>query len=122
MDHVRVYKPTLILQLKQKIRRASRRQLPTSVGNAIHLQLGKIGLDSILVAYSDELSNTKANVNIGLLSIVTDSIDLNKMQFDLKSVDLNQTKFQLVHGKSVAQQDKKDTTGSQSRWMVNSPI
>ncbi len=80
--------------------------------------MGKIGLDSILISYSDEISNTKAKADIGLLSIVTDSIDLDKMQFDLKSVDLNQTKFQLVHGKSGLQkQDKKDT--AQKAWTVH---
>ena len=72
-----------------------------------------------MLAYSDELSNTKANIDIGLLSFAAGSTDLNKMRFDLKTVDLNQTRFQLVHGKSVVQQDKKDTTGSQSSWMVN---
>ena len=103
---VRNYKPTLLLPLKRD-----------SEGEGIHLQVGKIGLDSILISYTDEISNTKANADIGLLSIVTDSIDLNKMQFDLQSVDLNQTKFQLVHGKSVIQQDKKD--GAQKRWIVH---
>ena len=79
--------------------------------------MGKIGLDSILISYTDEISNTKAKADIGLLSIVTDSIDLNKMQFDLESVDLNQTKFQLVQGKSVIQQNKKDT--AQKTWTVH---
>jgi hypothetical protein len=122
------YKPTLILrQEKNRPLSTVNSQLSTSKeqnpqakrSNPIRLQVGKIGLDSILIAYSDEISNTKANVNIGLLSIVTDSIDLNKMQFDLKSVDLNQTKFQLVHEKSVIQQNKKDTTGNPSGWTVH---
>src|SRR5664279_1054193 len=123
--NVRLYKPTLILR-QEKNRQPTppawqastvnrqptiKRQPSThAVGVAganpqsIHLQLGKIGLDSILLAYSDEPGNTKANVNVGGLSILTDSIDLNTMQFDLKSVDLNQSSFQLVHGKSGLQQ------------------
>ncbi len=75
------------------------------------------------MTYSDELSNTKANVNIGLLSILADSIDLNKMQFDLKSMDLNQSKVQLVLGKSdVKKQDKKEKAekpGAKIAWIVN---
>ena len=117
---VRNYKPTLILRQEEN------NQPPTINGqqstvngqrSTIHLQVGKIGLDSIVLAYSDEINNTKANADIGLLSILTDSIDLNKMQFDLKSVDLNQTTFQLVHGKSIVQQDKKDT--AQNAWVVH---
>jgi translocation and assembly module TamB len=119
--YVRLYTPTLALRQKeiQKPPSTANRQPPTANYQPIHLQLGKIALDSIVLAYSDELNNTKAKVGIGLLSMLADSIDLNKMQFDLKSVDLNRSTFQLVHGKSVVQQDKKDTTGKQSRWMVN---
>ena len=110
--YVRLYKPTLVLRQEENRQPSTANRQPSTVNrqHLIHLQLGKIGLDSILISYSDEISNTKAKADIGLLSIVTDSIDLNKMQFDLKSVDLNQTKFQLVHGKSDLQkQDKKDT-------------
>ncbi len=75
------------------------------------------------MAYSDELSDTKAKLNIGGFSIVADSIDLNKMQFDLKSVDLNQSKVQLVLGKSdMKKQDKKEKAekpGTKMAWMVN---
>ncbi len=125
--NVRIYKPTLVLQRKKivRIRREALQRQPSTVNRhrptanvnhqPLHLQLGKIGLDSIVMSYSDEISNTNANAHIGLLSIVTDSIDLNKMQFDLKSVDLNQTKFQLVQGKSDLQkQDKKDTAQKRS--------
>jgi hypothetical protein len=113
--NVRQYKPTLVLQKKENNQSPS-----TTVNNqSIHLQIEKIGLDSIRMAYSDELTNTKANLGIGLVSIAADSIDLNKMQFDLKSVDLKQSTFQLVHGKSVVQQDKKNASGTQSTWMVN---
>jgi translocation and assembly module TamB len=98
-------------------------QLPTAKSQTVHLQLGKIGLDSILVTYSDELSNTKAKLDIGGMSIVTNSIDLNKNKFDLKSLDLNQSKLQLVLGKTSTQkQDKKETAekpGVNSAWMVN---
>jgi len=130
--YVRLYKPTLILRQEEnrqpipsigEINRQPstvNRQLSTVNHQPIHLQLGKIELGSILMAYSDELSNTKAKLDIGQISIVADSIDPNKMQFDLKSMALNQSKFQLVHGKSGMQKkDKKDTTGTQSRWMVN---
>ena len=120
--YVRIYKPTLVLRQEENRQPSSVNRQPStalnSVGEAIHLQVGKIGLDSILISYSDEISNTKAKADIGLLSIVTDSIDLNKMQFDLKSVDLNQTKFQLAHGKSGLQkQDKKDT--AQKAWTIH---
>jgi hypothetical protein len=115
--YVRLYKPTLVLRQEENRQPPAVTHQPSTVNQLIQLQLGKIGLDSIVLAYSDEFSNTKANVGIGLLSIVTDSVDLNKMRFDLKSVDLNQTRFQLVHGKSVVQQDKRDT--AQKAWVVH---
>ena len=108
--NVRNYKPTLVL--KKEIKQISQ----AKDSSLLHLQVGKIGLDSILISYSDEIGNTKAKADIGRLSIVTDSVDLDKMQFDLKSVDLNQTTFQLVNGKSIVQQDKKDT--AQKAWAV----
>ncbi|HEY4966122.1 MAG TPA: hypothetical protein VII28_06970, partial [Puia sp.] len=135
--YVRLYKPTLILR-KEKNRQPSTvnrqptiNRQPSTVNQLIHLQLGKISLDSISLAYSDEVSNSKVNANVGLLSIVTDSIDLNKLQFGLKSLELNQTSFQLVHGKSDLQkQDKKGTAqntlqnqdkkdGAQKTWTVH---
>ncbi len=74
--NLRLYKPTLVLRKEENrqpptangqpptVNRqppTANRQLPTANHQPIHLQLGKIGLDSILLAYSDELSNTKAN-------------------------------------------------------------
>jgi translocation and assembly module TamB len=118
--YVRQYKPT---STYAKASADKDRQLSTvnrQPSTAIHLQLGKIGLDSILMSYSDEISNKKANVGIGLLSILADSIDLNKMQFDLKSVYLNQSTFQLVLGKSdIQKQDKKERPGIQRTWTLN---
>ena len=131
--YLKQYKPTLIVRQEENQQPTSSRKMRDSVDNAVNppsqsfggrshqpiqLQLEKIRLDSILVAYSDELSNTKAKFDIGLFSIVARSIDLNKMQFYLKSVELNQTKFQLVNGKSGLQkQDKKDT--AQKAWTVH---
>ncbi|HET7003554.1 MAG TPA: AsmA family protein, partial [Puia sp.] len=110
--NMRLYKPTFAATSPKPsvVKKAS-------VGEAVQLQLGKIGLDSIALVYSDEVNNSIANINIGRLSIVTNSIDLNNTRFDLKSVDLNQTKFQLAHGKSVVPQEKKNST--ESTWMVN---
>ena len=116
--YLRLYKPTLILRKEESP--TTNRQPPTANHLPLHLQLGKIGLDSIRIAYSDETSNIKANVGIGLISILADSIDLNKMQFDLKSVDLNQSKFQLAYGKSDLQkQNKKEESGTGGRWTVH---
>jgi len=108
--NLRLYKPTLLLPKEENDQRPSTAEAlakavnpptPAKAGsggqsgqrpadnNPIHLQLGKIALDSILVAYSDEPNNTKANLDIGGLTILANSIDLNKMQFDLKSLVLN---------------------------------
>ena len=116
---VRLYNPTLILgqEENQQPQAVPARAGSTVNHNPLHLQLEKIVLDSIVLAYSDELNNTNANAKIGALSIVTDSIDLSHMQFNLQSVDLNQTSFQLVHGKSVVQPKTKDTT--ESKWMIH---
>ena len=113
---VRLYKPSSAYA-KASADKAANPAFRGSSRQPIHLLLGKIGLDSILISYTNEISNTKAKANIGQLSIVTNSIDLNKMQFDLKSVDLNQTSFQLVNGKSIVQRDKKDT--AQKAWVVH---
>ena len=116
--HLRQYNPTMVLQ-KEKVEEISKARDSRSS----HLQLRKIELDSILLSYSSELSDTKAQLNIDLISIIADSIDLNKMQFDLKSLDLNQSKVQVVLGKSHLQkQDKIEVTekpGTQRSWMVN---
>ncbi len=116
--NIRRYKPTLFLQ-KKEIEPVSKAQDSKS----IHLQLGKMELDSILIAYSDELNGTRAKLDVGLISIVADAIDLDRMRFDLRSLDLNQSKVQLVLGKSDTQtQDKKEVTekaGAENAWTVN---
>jgi hypothetical protein len=85
--------------------------------------LGKICLDSTLITFSDDVNNSKTKLDIGLISIVAGSIDLNKMQFDLTSLDLVQSNVQLVHGNSEMQKhDLKENTekpGSQPAWTVN---
>ena len=124
--YLRQYKPRLVLRQEETVNHQPARKASTGKAvnhQPIHLQLGKIGLDSILMVYSDELSGTKAKLDIGLISIVADSIDLNKMQFDLKSVDLNQSKVELVLGKSdMKKQDKKEKAekpGAKMAWIVN---
>ena len=113
--NLRQYKPKLILH-KEETDQISK----AKDSGSIHFQIGKIGLNSILMTYSDELSNTKANLDIGLLSILSGTADLNKMQFDFESMELNQSKFQLVLGKSGMQQkNKKEASGTQKKWTVN---
>ena len=115
--NVRRYKPVLILR-KEDHTRISQAKDSTS----IHLQLGIIGLDSVLIAYSDEIDNFKANLDIGRMSIVADSMDLNNMQFDLKSMELNHSKFQMVIGKSDKQKPDKEEEDEKSEthkpWIV----
>ncbi len=114
---VRHYKPTPITPKKENEQNSQAKD-----SRPLRLQLGKIGLDSIFMSYSDELADTKANLDIGGISIVTDSIDLNKMQFDLKSMDLNQSKIQLVFGKSDSQKQKVEETeksGTDKTWVVH---
>jgi hypothetical protein len=117
--YVRIYNPLPSTVNRQPSTLPAGRQASTT----LHLQLGKIALDSINMAYSDELTNTKANFDIGGIAMVVGSTDLNKMKFDLKSVDLNQSKIQLVLGKSDQQkQDKKEKAekpGTALAWMVN---
>ena len=116
--NLRRYKPTLFLQ-KKEIEPVSRAR----DSKPIRLRLGKIELDSILIAYSDELSGTKVKLDIGLISMTADAIDLDKMRFDLRSLDLNQSKILLVLGKSDAQtKDKKEVAekaGAENAWTVN---
>ncbi len=119
--NLRLYKPTLILRQEENPLPSTTHSAGQAVNHqSIHLQLGKIGLDSMVLVYSDEVNDTKVNANIGVISILADSTDWDKMQFDLKSVNLNQSKFQLVHGKTVLQkQDKKETPKTQGTWTVH---
>ncbi len=120
--YLRQYKPTLVLRQEEN-RKPSSTASATMRDQPIHLQLGKIGLDSVVIAYSDESDNTKAKLDIGGISVEAESIDLNKKQFDLKSMDLNQSKIQLALGNSSMQkQNTKEQTekqGSQKQWTVN---
>jgi hypothetical protein len=115
--YIRKFKPTLVLQ-KEKIEQISQ----TKNSPLLHIQLTKIILDSILLSYSNEMRETKANLDIGLISIMADSIDLDKMQFNLKSMDMNQSNVQLVLGKSDGQNqndiDKTQKPEPPISWMV----
>ena len=116
--HIRLYKPAMILQ-KEEIAHGSK----TSQSKPINLQFNSISLDSVLLVYSDELNNTKANFDIGNISVAADSIDLNKMRFDLKSVIMNQSNVQWVTEKSEKPDNDKisniENQGSSIAWMVN---
>jgi hypothetical protein len=89
----------------------------------LRLQFKTIRLDSVGVSYSDETNNTNANFNIGLLAVVSDSIDLNKMRFDLKSVELHKSNVRWTIEKSGKQiSDKNQITekpAAVAKWMFN---
>ena len=115
---MREYKPTLFLHST-----AAEPGSNATAPGTVHLQIGKIGLDSVLVGYRDEVSNAGYRFDIGLLSILTDSIDLNKMQFDLKSVELNQSKVGFAYGKPALQTQVKKANDQKKKspapWTIN---
>jgi uncharacterized protein involved in outer membrane biogenesis len=88
----------------------------------IDLQCRNIDLDSVSLNYSDEISSSKYRFDVGSLSVVTDSINLSKTQFDLKSVDLKQSNVELAFEKSGKQHNKKENSKRvepQPTWAVH---
>ena len=109
----RHYDPAWVVQKKEN----------PNPSKPVRLQFGALILDSVLVAYSDETNNSNASFNIGLLSVVSDSINLDKTRFDLKSVELRQSNVLWTTKKSGKQNNgKKQITGepvAPAAWMVN---
>lgn len=117
---VRQYKPLVILN-----------PLPEAPPDAttatpIFLTLGKIDLNKIVFDYDNEINALAADLNLGNLTLVSESIDLQKMWMRLRQFELNNTTASVhmgktapvVKGKQTLQQPGETDSAQALPWRV----
>lgn len=91
----------------------------------VKLELGKLDLSKIVIAYDNAGTNLNTQLNLGKLLVNFKEINLKKQFVDIKSIDFADTKGNLVLGVAEKQAVKnatvKDTStaAENSSWKVN---
>jgi len=68
----------------------------------VDFHLGSAEVDRVKVAYRNDVSAIKADVNLGKLNVKTDKIDLKKKAIRLENVDMSNSAFAIVLGRKQA--------------------
>jgi hypothetical protein len=64
------------------------------------LKLGTIDLNKIRINYQNDVSNLKTNLDLGQLLVDIESINLKNQRIAIKSIKLENTKTEVILGKS----------------------
>ena len=114
--HLKQYQPTLSQNIKIETDTTDPPSKPLT------LELGKVGLNALVMDYANEINGTKANLNLGLISSTFERIDLQNMEFDLKELKWNQSTVSFETGKSQPSDKQKKTSDEKPRqqtpWSV----